>query len=143
MPKEYLELQSVLTNGSVITDVEVRDNRTYFRIDGRLFATFDNKVMHEDAPLFSHSFTDYLAKQANTPEGIEETEKTSEKINKEIDLWFKHKLSLYKILFLRGLEMLTKKGDKEFEKYLEYHLDISPNGSHCNQLLHLLENTNL
>ncbi len=136
---DYLELQSVLQEKSVITDVESKNNRIYFKVDGRLFSTFSNNVYHEKHPLFKHPVSDIWAARHNTAEGIEEDEKNAEKFNEDIDLWIKHKNSLYKLIFIKAIEILATKGEEAFIKYVEYHFFITEEGNNCRKLLKLLE----
>lgn len=126
MTKEFIEFQSVINENSKITDVEVRDNKTYFRIDGYLFQTVGYKILHENHPLFDHVVTNIYAKENNTAEGIKEREDFSEKINKEIDLFYKHKVAFYKLIFLKALEYSNKSGDEMFVKFVDDHIDITP-----------------
>lgn len=139
---EYLELQSVIKNGSQITDVEMKKNRLHFRVDGHLFSSIGNFVYHERHPIFNHPVLDIQAKLHNTPEGIAEEEKRSEEIDKEIELFQKHKASLYKLILLRGLELMTKNGDEVGIKYIDYHFDIMENGNNCKKIIKILEDAN-
>jgi len=137
--KEYLELQNVMHDGAIISNVEVRNNRTYFEIDGKIFHTYANHVDHKDSPLFDHPFADFMAKRHNTAEGIEKERQSSEELDKEMDLWDKHKNSLYKQIFIRALDLFTKKGENAFIEYIDYHFDVMENGDNCKELIKLLE----
>ena len=66
-----IELQSVISNGAIISDVDYKNNRVYFRVNEHLFSTFGDKVYPEGSILFNHPFTNFLARRQNTPEGIE------------------------------------------------------------------------
>jgi hypothetical protein len=139
MKQEWLELQSVIRDGSMVTDVKSERNRIYFKVDGHQFQTYNTTVTHEGHPLFNHPVSDYQARQHNTPEGIVEDEKRSEEIDNDIELFNKHKASLYKIIMLRGLELMTKKSDEAGIRYIDYHFDVMENGRNCQKLLKKLE----
>lgn len=139
---EYLELQSVIKEGSTITDVKYEDNRLLFKVDGHLFSTYDYHVHHKNHPLFNHPVTSFFARRHNTPEGIAEEEESQKKLDKEIDLFYKHKTSLYKIVFLRAFEILKETNDdSKFVKFIEHHFDVLENDDNCQKLIKELEKT--
>jgi hypothetical protein len=136
---EYLELQSVVKNGAIITEVEEKKNSIFFRIDGYLFRTYGHNAYHEKHPLFDHFISDLWAEQANTPEGIQEAQERDENTNREFELFMKHRSTLIKLVVLRAVELLVEEGEEAFFKYLDYHFDIMENGNHCQRLLNLIE----
>jgi hypothetical protein len=137
---EYLELQSVVKDGSVITDVKFENNRLYFKIDGHLFSTFGNFVHHERNPIFDHAVLDIQCRSHNTAEGIMEAERNSKEIDESLDLWHEHKPSLYKLVFLKGLELYAEDGDEnKLVEYVDYHFDIMENGDNCRKLINKLK----
>jgi hypothetical protein len=138
--KEYLELQSVLKQGSQITNVEYRNNRLYFAVDGHEFYTYADCVIHKNNPLFNHPVGDFLARKHNTTEGIEEVERRNMEIDKQFELFAKHKTSLYKIVFLRALEIMVEKGDEAFVEYIDHHFEIMEEGDNCQPLIQILQN---
>lgn len=144
---EYLELQSILLNDSEpndtidITDIEEKNNRIYFKVNGFLFCTYGNWIYHEKHPLFSHVVSDIIAKRHNTAEGIAEEQKMHEESDKKFDLFMKHRTSLFKILFIMSIEILGKKGDEAFINFLDRHFDIMENNNSCQYLLQKLEKT--
>ena len=137
---DYLELQSVIKNDAIISEVEERDNRVYFKINNHQFNTFASNVYHEKAPLFKHPISDIWSRKANTAEGIKESEEEGEKINKEIDLFFKHRTSLYLLIFMRAVEIFANTGDRnKFVEYIDKYFDIMENGDNCKHIINLLE----
>ena len=138
--KEYFQLQNVLRDGAVISEVKEEKNRIYFKIDGKQFQTYSSYVYGEGAPLYNHPVSDIWARKHNTAEGIAEEEERMEKLDKEIELYQKHEASLYKLIFLRALEIGIDEGNEKMLKYIHYHFDIMENDDHCQKLLNRLEN---
>lgn len=136
---EYLELQSVIKNSAAITDVENKNNRIYFKIDGHQFSTFGNNAYHENHPLYAHIISDIWAAKHNTAEGIEEEENNAEQFNNDLNLWYKHKTALYKLIFIKAVEILAKKGEEKFIEFVDHHFFITEEGENCSRLLKMLE----
>jgi hypothetical protein len=123
MRREWLELQSVLKPESVITNVEYKDDRLYFRVDGHLFATVGMYTMHESHPMFK-GIMGTMAHEHNTPEGIAEQEQRSDEINHKIDLFFKYRHILYASLFSQALKIYGDKGGEAFVEFVDSYVDI-------------------
>lgn len=136
---DWLELQAVIKNGSVITDVEEKNNRIYFKVDGRLFATYRHYVHNEFHPMFDHPLTNMLARETNDPEAIEAAKKRHEQNDKDFDKWLKYRETILRYVFIMALSILTTQGDNEFFKYIDHHLDIMENDNHCHYLIKMLE----
>lgn len=140
MSNEYIQLQQAVKNNAIITDVEEMNNRVYFKVNGHQFQTFGNWCYPEGSPIYDHPVSDIWARKENTAEGIEEDEKQSEEIEKQWELFQKHEAMLFRIIFLRALEISIKEGDEKMLKYIHYHFDIMENDDHCQKLLNRLEN---
>lgn len=140
MSNEYIQLQQAVKNNAIITDVEEMNNRVYFKVNGHQFQTFGNWCYSEGSPIYDHPVSDIWARKENTAEGIEEDEKQSEEIEKQWELFQKHEAMLFRIIFLRALEISIKEGDEKMLKYIHYHFDIMENDDHCQKLLNRLEN---
>ncbi len=136
--KEYLQLQSVIHEGSKITDIEEKKNRVYFKIDNYQFSTFGSYIWHEKHVLFDHPITDIWAEKENTAEGIEKHEKEHKEISDSIDLWLNNKVALFKIIFIKAVEILITKGEEDFIEYIEHHFQIMEERNNCHKLLNML-----
>ncbi len=132
---EYIDLKSILKQGATITDVEVRDGKTYFSVDGYKFCTVGSNVYHENNPVYSSSFLDYIAKRE-----IDDTkEERIEKIEEQQELFEEYKASIYKIIFLRAFEILRDKGEEAFVEYIDHHFFIMEEDDNCQYLIKLLK----
>lgn len=140
MKSEFLTFESLLREGDYkISDVYKKDNITYFTINGYKFQTYGNNIHHENHPIFDSQPAKIFAHQQNDPEGIVRQEELGKKINDELELWFKHKNSLYKILFIKAVEILGEKGEEEFVEFVDHHLHIMEENDNCKELLKKLE----
>lgn len=137
--KEYPEFESCLKENSVITRVCKIKNRTFFKIDGHPFSTFGSYVYHKDNPINDCPIIDIMAYNENDPKGIVEVDERNKRMNDEINLFYKHKKMLYKIITIKALELLNEKGDDAFVEYLEHHFFITEQDDNCKKLIKRLE----
>lgn len=145
MSKEYLKFESIIQEGTCrVEDVIKKDNMVYFTIDGRKFQTYGTHIIHENNPMFDSPPVKIFARNENEPESIVQQKEFNDKMNDEMDKWFKHKKSLYKIVLLRAMEMLTDEGNEEdnenrFIEYIDHHFFITEEGNNCQKLISMLD----
>jgi len=137
---EYITFESLIKNGKFeITDVRKENNMTYFKINGYQFQAYGGKVIHEKEPMYNSIPAKIFAFNENNPVGIENQRELSDKINSDLDRWYKHRNALYKIIFIKALELFNEKGEDEFVKYIDHHFFITQNDDNCEELLDMLE----
>jgi len=122
--KEWVEFDALLKSGGelVITDVRESDGMTYFKVKGREFQTFGNRVHAQDSPLFDHPFTQHLAKTEDDPE----FEINMQEIQEQVNLFLEHKAELMERLLAEALMAYGKEGKEAMLKVFEDVVDICP-----------------
>lgn len=140
---EYLELQGILQasgDENTIYDIQERNNRVYFYLGGHQFQTYGSYIYHKSHPFFDHPMSDIMAEKHNDPETIEKESKRDEQTNIKHELFMKHRVALFKIIFLQAFDILNKKGEDAFIDYIDHHLFIMEEENNCDKIIKLLEN---
>lgn len=122
-----ISFETILRSGAElkISDIYEKDDITYFKINGYQFQTYDNKIQHEGSPMYDHPLTKIWAHDHNDPEGIERHDQMMDNVNKELELWYKHRLTVLKVCLCISTQILVAKGDKAFLDYLDKHFMIT------------------
>lgn len=124
-----VEFQTLIKNlaGELIgiTGVKEENNSTYFTLAGHQYRTFSDRIFHRENEFFDHSYTDFLARQDGTPQGIAERNQSDIEINQELDDWSKYGDQVLEIAIVQAVKILHEKGRDEFVAFLNNHFFIT------------------
>jgi hypothetical protein len=122
--KEWVGFDAMLKAGGDLKITEVREVEaiTYFKLNGREYQTFGNRVHAQDSPLFDHPFVKHLAERENDPE----TDIEHEEIQNQVNLFLEHKAELMERLLADALVAYSKGGREDMMKVFEDVVDICP-----------------
>jgi len=121
-----------------IHDIKEIEGLIYFKINNHQFQTTGSWVYHKNHVMYDLAPTKIYAKSQGTEEGLIKSKLENEEFDKRFDLFMKHRVSLYKLIFIRALKDFSK-DDKKFLDYIDYHFDITENSNGCQKLIKMLE----
>jgi hypothetical protein len=110
----------------VISHVFVRNHITFFKLRNESFCTAAGHVYHQSSTMFDSPPLKIWAHEAHTNDGQERHANEIQEINKQLDLWMKHKRQVYRMLLVKACEMMVQNGEEEMEKFIEFSFDITP-----------------
>lgn len=128
MSNNEILFESLIRTGGPfeITDVEMRDNITFFKINGHQYSTIGTRIYHKDNPMFDHPITKAHAERINDPEAIADEEKQTEEVQRCIALFLKHRQQMYQIIFVNAIHRLFNRGPEAFADCIDKFLSVSP-----------------
>lgn len=109
-----------------ITNIFTRSHITFFKLNGESFCTAAGRIFHSSSEMYDCSFLKQMAKEAHDPDEHALKEAEMRDADAESDLWNKHKLNAYKVLFTMALQILDEKGEKHFVDFIDSQMEIYP-----------------
>lgn len=122
----------------VVSHVFVRNHITFFKLHNESFCTAAGHIYHQSSGMFDSPPLKIWAEEAHTNHGQERHAQEIDEINKQLDLWMKHKRQVYRMVLVKACEMLIHDGEEEMMKLIDYAFDITP-GNGAAELIKQLE----